>query len=248
MKYGIISDIHEDIVNLKLALRKIEKVGCDEIMCLGDISGYSARNHFFHDERNASECLRLVRENCSIIVAGNHDLHAARRLPGIKSNFDYPVDWYFNDFKTKKKLSSGKVWLYDDDELDPLYTIEEREYIKKIPEFFVLNHNDNKILLSHFIHPNLTGSSRIFYSLNEEFDKHKSFMKEKGCTYAFAGHRHYLGLYVSSRDKIFRKGFNRKYSLGELDCVLVPSIVRNKFHNGFCIFDNKNKTVIAKRI
>lgn len=248
MKYGIISDIHEDIINLKLALRKIEKLGCDEIVCLGDISGYSARNHYFHDQRNASECLKVVRDNCSIIVAGNHDLHAAKRLPGVKGDFDYPEDWYARDFKTRKKLSSDKVWLYDDDELDPLYTGEERKYLEKIPEYFVLNHEDHKVLFSHFIHPNLTGSSRVFYSLNEEFDDHKNFMKEKGCTYAFAGHRHFLGLFVSSREKIIRKGFNRKHILTEHDCVLVPSIVRNKFHNGFCIFDNQSETVIAKRI
>ncbi len=41
MKLAIITDIHEDRVNLVKALRMIEKEACDEIACLGDIVGFS---------------------------------------------------------------------------------------------------------------------------------------------------------------------------------------------------------------
>ena len=37
MRIALISDIHEDVVSLKQALRKISKQKVDEIACLGDI-------------------------------------------------------------------------------------------------------------------------------------------------------------------------------------------------------------------
>ncbi len=37
MRIGIISDIHENFHNLILALRKMEKEGVEEILCLGDL-------------------------------------------------------------------------------------------------------------------------------------------------------------------------------------------------------------------
>jgi Icc-related predicted phosphoesterase len=41
MKIAIISDIHEDIDSFQAVLRAIDKFACHEIVCLGDISGYS---------------------------------------------------------------------------------------------------------------------------------------------------------------------------------------------------------------
>ncbi len=37
MKVAIISDIHENFHNLLLALQEIEKQGCEQILCLGDL-------------------------------------------------------------------------------------------------------------------------------------------------------------------------------------------------------------------
>ena len=68
MKYAIITDIHEDIVNLKFAFQKIEKLGCDQVICLGDISGFCAPHYHYYDTRNATECLQLIREKCEIII------------------------------------------------------------------------------------------------------------------------------------------------------------------------------------
>lgn len=98
MRYAIISDIHEDIVNLRKAFTKIKKTGVDKIVCLGDISGFSVRHYSFIDLRNASECLGLIREECDIIIAGNHELHAVGKTPGITPLFSYPGNWYENDF------------------------------------------------------------------------------------------------------------------------------------------------------
>ncbi|OQX96978.1 MAG: hypothetical protein B6I20_13645 [Bacteroidetes bacterium 4572_117] len=42
MKYAIISDIHEDIKSLVKVIGQIETIGADKLVCLGDITGFSA--------------------------------------------------------------------------------------------------------------------------------------------------------------------------------------------------------------
>ncbi|MGC9315138.1 MAG: metallophosphoesterase family protein, partial [bacterium] len=64
MRAAIISDIHSNLPALESVLEDIEMRGADEIFCLGDIIGYGA---------NPRECLVLVREKCTRVVAGNHD-------------------------------------------------------------------------------------------------------------------------------------------------------------------------------
>ena len=91
MKIGIISDIHEDIVSLKYIFKTFEKRRCDEIICLGDIVGFVGNYFYFSATRNASECLRLVRANCSHVLAGNHDLFAIKKLPRLPLSFNLLV-------------------------------------------------------------------------------------------------------------------------------------------------------------
>ena len=40
MKYGIISDIHSDIISLNKVITKLEKQNADKIFCCGDLVGY----------------------------------------------------------------------------------------------------------------------------------------------------------------------------------------------------------------
>jgi len=65
---ALISDIHGNIDPLEMVLADIKKQGATEILCLGDIVGYGAA---------PSECLEVIRQQCSIVVKGNHDQMAA---------------------------------------------------------------------------------------------------------------------------------------------------------------------------
>lgn len=247
MKYAIITDIHEDIINLRLALQKIEKLGCDEIICLGDISGFSVPHYNYFNTRDAHLCLQLVREYCTIIIAGNHDLHAARVTPKISPDFLYPENWYQLDYYEKLNASAGLVWLYDNDELNPLYTKADIEFIKQLKEYEILNTQSGNILLSHFVYPNVTGSSREFYSFIDDFEQHKQFIAENNCSFSLTGHRHYTGLFIAS-DNIIEKGYNSTHNIKPGDTILVPPITGNRMGNGFCIFNSVNNTITAKKI
>ncbi|MEW6511266.1 MAG: metallophosphoesterase family protein [Bacteroidota bacterium] len=67
MRIAIISDIHSNLQALKAAFSRIDAEGIKEVYCLGDIVGYGG---------NPNECVASVRERCSYVVLGNHDLAA----------------------------------------------------------------------------------------------------------------------------------------------------------------------------
>lgn len=96
MKYAIISDIHSNLEALGRALEEIKKRGVDKIVCLGDVVGYGA---------NPSECLALVKENCSAFVMGNHD-QAVDDLSLREHFIDWArsaIEWTSGILKTKDK-------------------------------------------------------------------------------------------------------------------------------------------------
>lgn len=68
MRIAVLSDIHGNLEALQSTLAAIQAAGVDETWCLGDVVGYGAR---------PGACLRLVREHCDVVLAGNHDLVAA---------------------------------------------------------------------------------------------------------------------------------------------------------------------------
>ena len=64
MLYAIISDIHSNLEALEVALKRIDEIKVDEILCLGDIVGYNA---------NPNECVEIIRERGIKAIIGNHD-------------------------------------------------------------------------------------------------------------------------------------------------------------------------------
>lgn len=103
MKIGIISDIHEDILSLKESFSLLEKSGCNEIICLGDITGFDRVYNKKIQKPNASECIAAVKSNCKYSVIGNHDLFKIKKLPEKFTGFNFPNNWYFLNFEERKK-------------------------------------------------------------------------------------------------------------------------------------------------
>lgn len=84
MKIGFISDIHDDIQSLEIALDILSGEGCDKIVCLGDITGFVIPFYRHIARRDTEACISIVKEKCSVAVAGNHDLYAVRRIPNFR--------------------------------------------------------------------------------------------------------------------------------------------------------------------
>ncbi|MBN1925891.1 MAG: metallophosphoesterase [Prolixibacteraceae bacterium] len=248
MKLAIISDIHEDVINLEKALRKIEKKRCDEIVCLGDISGFSVPHYKFFDTRDAHLCLKLIKENCRYIVLGNHDLNAVRKIPEYSTDFKYPDNWYSMDYKSRKELSEDKLWLYDHDELNPLYTHDDIDFLLKQKELIAIEENGKNYFFSHYVYPNLNGCMKEFYHHAEDYKQHLRYLEENNCEVGFSGHTHPRGLYVTDKKISRRIGFRIKVRPSRLTHIEIPSIARNKHCNGFCIFNISEGWIRAERI
>lgn len=95
---ALISDIHANLAALKSALDRIDVLGVDQILCLGDIAGY-------HVEIN--ECIDLLREREILCIKGNHDHHLVTGTKILGSNSANDVLNFQRSIITKENL----VWL-----------------------------------------------------------------------------------------------------------------------------------------
>jgi putative phosphoesterase len=68
MKLAIISDLHADVHALRDALAQIERLGCDEVVCAGDVLDWG---------RFPEATIRELRERRIPTIRGNHDRWAA---------------------------------------------------------------------------------------------------------------------------------------------------------------------------
>ena len=239
MKISIITDIHEDILSLKEALRKIETYKCDEIICLGDISGYSVPYYDYLRTRNAHECLSLVRSNCKIIILGNHDIHAASIIPANCNFFDFPKNWYQLNYHRRHELANDTLWLHEENDLNPLYKDEDLEYLKSLPEYSVLETPESNILFAHYVYPNISGLKKEFYTYGDEFKQHFLFMESLDCTFSFTGHAHVKGFFTATKEK-FKQYRYREIKLKPTPiCIGISPITRQNKRSGFCIFDTE---------
>ena len=221
MRLAIISDIHEDLNRLKKILKRIERKGYDKLICLGDISGFSPSYYRYPKTRNASACLELIRKSCEIIIPGNHDLHAAGKIPHRPADAGY------------------EYWLHEED-LDPGYSEEEIVFLGSLPKYSVLPASDYKILLSHYIEPNLSGYIKGFYRSGKEFGAHFQLMQDLNCKIGFTGHTHARGFHLINPHQFKLFGFRRLH-LEDFPVVIgIPPVTRNNMHSGFCIFDTES--------
>jgi predicted phosphodiesterase len=240
MKLGIISGIHEDIVHLRKALADMKELGCEEIVCLGDTVGYNPRYYGYPETRDANGALQLIRENCKYSVVGNHDLFAIQKLPQDRSLFSYPLNWYLLPLEERQSLAKGFVWVYDDDM--PVYLSEDnRTYLDSLPEFLVLSFKNCKILFSHYVYPNLTGSATEFDpAKNNSVEEHFTFMQKHGCDVGIFAHDLQGGVRFFSEQGIKEYGFGT-HPLGDFPIAFNgPWIANGTEPNGFMILDTNS--------
>jgi len=229
VRLAIISDIHEDFESLKNVLSKAEDQGYDKLICLGDISGYSMPYYSYENLRDARACLSLIREKCDIIIAGNHDLHAAGLSPELPG-----------------ELEGIESWPHEQD-LDPGYTKSDVSFLAGLPNKAVLETPGLNILFTHYAYPNISGFFKGFYTQEREFDPHFAFMKEHKCSLAFMGHAHPNGFYLAHLNGYRHYRFRTMKISASPSLVGVPPIARNSHQSGFCIFDTRSKNLQAIR-
>ena len=222
MRLAILSDIHEDYESLLKIVASAEAMGFDRLICLGDISGFSLPYYKYEDSRNAPACLALLREKCDIIIPGNHDVYAADRDPELPDS-----------------LKDKECWPHEED-LDTGYNEDEISFLASLPFYEVLSTPAGNILFTHYVYPNLSGFVKGFYSEEQEFREHFSYMRELECKLCFTGHAHPGGFYwVHPRGlEQFR---DRSIKINSFPSLIgIPSVTRNGYRSRFCTFDTSS--------
>ena len=246
MKIGIITDIHENVKILEETLRKAEENKCDELACLGDIVGFDTRFYDNSIERCAKSCVELIESNFRWVVAGNHDLNSVSRFPSWSNGFEYPENWFMIQTDERKLLADGKVWTYEFDSPNNL-TEKEREFLEKIPEYIIPELEGNRILFSHYIYPDFTGSTTIYAERNIQIRKHWDFMNSNMVKVSLIGHSHsnFAGFAYKNQGlsvKAFHSIPNNDFLLGDDSVVvLLPPLSGDRGKTGFTIYDTATR-------
>ena len=247
MKLGFITDIHEDIISLKKGLDILYKENCDHIICLGDIIGFSNTYYPFSKTKDANACIDLVRENCTIVVPGNHDLFSAGKIPVFNAGIEYPEDWFRMEILDRMNMMKGKIWFYEH-EINPGLSEENIDYLKYLPEYDILKIDNYNILFTHFLYPDISGSLRKRIDDIYDYRDHFWFMRQNNCILSFSGHMHKEGFEVVNMMG-FREFTFRKRKLKRIVSFIgLPSIACGRNKNGVTVFDTENFEIKAVSI
>jgi len=247
MILGFISDIHEDIISLRRALDQLEREKCDQIICTGDIIGFSPLYYPYADTRDANACIDLVRQSCTHVVAGNHDLFSAGLVPRNNAGIAYPEDWFSLDLTERIKLMKGRIWLYES-ELLPELTDKNIAYLQSLPEWAVIETKEFYILASHFMFPDATGSLRKRIDDICDYREHFGQMRKNNCILSFAGHMHKEGFEVVNGFGYREHGFRKKMIRQTETFIGLPAIASGRNKSGAAVFNTVNFEFKAFRV
>lgn len=243
MKIGIIADIHEDVASLTEVLRILGHQGCEMLVCLGDILGFDGQHYGFGHAADGDECIRLVRENCAVAVAGNHDLFAIRKVPCFTAGFSYDNDWYTRKRIDRLALGKGRLWSYCEREESRLLKDESLDFLDQLPEFHTLNHDGMTIHCAHFLYPDLSGSTTRLPRWVPDLWPHLSWMKKQECTTGFSGHAHMEKMLTGSWYSLHGSDKPVHTLTRARSWFTCPPVVSGNVRSGFLILDTVLQTI-----
>jgi len=167
MRIAIISDIHGNLEALKTTLEDIKKRNIDKIFCLGDTvaKGY-----------HAEECVKLVRENCEVVLQGNCDI-------------DVNPDKYTESRHhiSVELLKKRAIWIKS------LLSEESKEYLLNLPFSYEFYMSGSLIRLFHAHPEKLNGlitNEDTYENKYIMFEPNENTMSQEVADVVIYGHLH----------------------------------------------------------
>lgn len=216
MRLALISDIHANLEALEAVLDDIDHQNVDEIVCLGDVVGYGA---------NPNECVKRVKERCSLVLLGNHDAAAVGMLSTHHFNVHakIAIEWTTNNLKP-----GPKTYLHN-------------RPLRKDEDGWTLVHATP-------YEPNMW----YYITSLEEAAFNFQFFES---TFCFVGHTHLPIIIVLNKEKELYVHQDTQVNYGELsDCrflINVGSVGQPRDRNPnacYGILDNEEKTFSYRRV
>ncbi|NPA58789.1 MAG: metallophosphoesterase family protein [Aquificae bacterium] len=214
MRIALISDIHANIHALESVEKDLKKEGVDTVFCLGDIVNFGA---------HPQEALHWVRENCSIVLKGEHDLFVADPGEVILSN-PYAIQ--------------SADWTYD------RLSQEDFDYINGLDNFY----EEEEFILTHD-EPSIPGTYHFLTSLRDARETFTCFDNR----FCFYGHTHLQILFVRDRDGSVsaQTGGSYNYEDGQQFLISVGSVGQPRDRDpraGYLIVDTEKREITFRRV
>jgi len=218
---AIISDIHSNLEALKAVLKDIAARKITEVICLGDVVGYGP---------DPIECLRLVRNRCSLVIKGNHE----------EAALSEPTDFNF-------KAADAIRWTRERiDKSPPDEAKANLEFVEELPEQAV----DEGMLM---LHGTPREPTRDYLFPWEVRDKQKlTEIFDKVDHYCFVGHSHIPGVFTEAGEYMHPSDMTMEgiYLLDDQKAVINVGSVGQPRDNDpracYCTFDGDS--VVFRRI
>lgn len=99
MRIGIISDVHSNFEALCAVSEELERLGCDQVICLGDVVGYGA---------SPNETCDVVRNLADVTILGNHDAAVSGRMD---YSYYYDAARHALDWTASRLREDHVAWL-----------------------------------------------------------------------------------------------------------------------------------------
>lgn len=167
MRIAIISDVHGNLEALKTCLADIQKRNIDKIFCLGDIVEKGC---------HAEECVKLVRENCEVVVQGNCDVDLDLTVHKVCKH-NIPVEL----------MQARANWL------NHLLSEESKQYLLNLPFSYEFYMSGSLIRLFH-AHPEKKSGVMInedtYESKYRMFEPSENTVSQKVADIVIYGHLH----------------------------------------------------------
>lgn len=168
---AFISDIHSNTEALDVVLAEIDRLGCERILCLGDVIGYGPEPR---------ETLLKVMEVCELSLLGNHEQGCMHHAPDFNPKARQAIDWTRDQLnrRDRARQENFAFWTY----LDRM-ALEYRE------GEMLLVHGSPRDPVREYMVPRDAGDVEKMRGCFERFGEARV---------CFVGHSHVPGVYPES--------------------------------------------------
>jgi len=172
VKRAIISDVHGNLEALRAVLEDIDRQRVDSIYCLGDVVGYGP---------NPCECVKLVRDRCSVVLLGNHDQGALFDPEGFNVGAEKAICWTRAQLEQHDRIPRNSALRLTDfiGELPRVHTEGELLFV----------HGSARRPLDEYVFPEDIYNPLKMEHIFELFGR-----------YCFQGHTHIPGIFTTAPD------------------------------------------------
>ena len=223
MKRAIISDIHGNLEALQAVFAKIEELGVDETICLGDIIGYGP---------DPALCLDTVIENCALTILGNHDQAAVFDPQGFNPVALRAIYW------TRDQLEDDSCGI---DKCNRRWDFLGELPRRKDEGTFLFVHGSPRDPTNEYVFPEHVYEPARLENLMKRFEQ-----------YCFQGHTHIPGVFTETGSCLSPKDHDHKFELTKTKLMInVGSVGQPRDEDPracFAVLDTEELTINYYRV